>query len=202
MEGGSANITISNNTVICLNGGSGVFLYANGASQSNMTIVGGLYKTVAGAPIRIDRSDAFTTTGLTISGVRAITTDNTPNGITVTGGVGVSISACYASVGTSAALYLASCTTTRVEGGNFLTTGGTGVNISGTSTSSFFAKSNTYSGNISNTGTGSNIELLSSGAPSGSFMQGDISWSTAPTSGAAPGQVYTATGWKNMAVLA
>lgn len=162
------NVTITGNHVsidTSIAGGTGIFVFANGGNVSNIILGNNYILGCSSRGLRVDTTGAPTITNIVI------------NGNNVTGGSAASIPL---SVGnliqgaitgnlaistTVQAFDLNACVQTRITGNTFLTTGALAVNIAGTSSFSYYDKSNYQNTGIKNAATGLICEQLASATP-------------------------------------
>lgn len=179
----SSNVAMVGNTVTHAGTGGGLLVYANGTSQTDFVVSGNILTTTAGAPLRVVRNASFTTSGCAITG-NICRVPGAVDGLQLEGIAGGTLSGNTVSCGGIAA-YVSACTDLRISGNSLATSGGTGAQIGGTSTGTFYALSNRCNGAIVNAGSGSRTEFFTTAVPAGGTAAvGDRAVQSAPTSGA------------------
>jgi Right handed beta helix region len=179
----SSNVAMVGNTLTHAGTGGGLLVYANGTNQTDFVVSGNILTTTAVAPLRVVRTDSFTTSGCAITG-NTCRTSGAVDGVQLEGIAGGTLSGNTVSCGGIAA-YVSACTDLRISGNSLATSGGTGAHIGGTCTGTFYALSNRCSGAIVNAGSGSRTEFFTTAVPaSGTAAVGDRAVQSAPTSGA------------------
>ena len=135
------NVTAEGNDVVVLGTGFGYFAYANGTDMTNTSLSGGSFSSVTSAALRTDKNGDYAIRSLLINGVRAKTIGDKSSAVMLSAVADGYLSNVVASCGAQPALYINSCTQTRILGGSYLGTGAVNATAVGTCTGSFVDRS-------------------------------------------------------------
>lgn len=147
--------------------GSGLFIYANGVNQSDITVAGGKYFSASAASVLVNQNGGVSNIGVRLTGVAS---KNSGTG------------------GSAYALQWSDGTQSSVAGGSYTTAGSVAVTINGTNTGSFMDAACYWGAANSlmvNGGGGFNVRFRGASTPQGgggTFAVGDICENTAPAS--------------------
>ena len=144
--------------------GAGLFIYANGINNNEITVSGGTYGTFAtgtGNPLQVTQNGSFNVQQLQITGTM-FNSNSSADALNLNAIVGGVLSGCIGLSTTGRGLFLNGCLAVRVSGGEYLSaSGATAIGTSGTCTSCFIDKSCYWggaSGLMNNAGTGATVE--------------------------------------------
>lgn len=185
----SNNVAITGNSLTQLNLANNttcIFIYANGAANTNLTITGNTLNGGNLAQIRLAQTGGFQTDGITIQA-------NNLNGGTAncvallldnTAAANVLFSGNYLFGTVSPQVSITACTNVRCSGNRVRGAANPVLTTSGVCTGGLWDRSNAGVGaaGINNGGTGFRVELEGTAAPaSGTWAVGDIQYNTTPT---------------------
>jgi len=169
----SSNCTAANNTIRQYGVGAGILSFATTKNQDNNVFSGNIVYVVNNNGIRVIRNSTLTNSHINIAN-NVVTCDGANVCYEFSGLDRATIVGNCGSTGAREALNAAACARTRVMGNVLASMGTYGIVLSGTSTGSFYDRTNNQTGLFSNQSTGFQIEFEVAGIPTaGNFKAGD-----------------------------